>query len=143
MCFFRRGHSLRIALRNKKCYKIMDIAVVDSKVILTPYIYSQKSFTLGDTIEAAQKLSDRKFINALRVNKLQRLDGEVVHSYDLEWLEIRRADFASCFPCHAIVECEIPKGTFYWHNKWHREYASTSLKLTKIIWNPLEHESKY
>ena len=138
MCFYRRGHFLRIALRKKKCYKVMDISIVDSKVILTPRIYGRKSFALGGTIEAATKLSNRKFINALRINRLRMLEGEVVHSYDNKWFKDHRAEFASYYPCCAVIECEIPKGTFYWHNRWHREYAATSVKLVKVIWNPLD-----
>ena len=134
MCFFNRKQYLRYAVKDIKCVKVMNFDDLKDGIVLHSLLFNRHhSFNIGDTIKAAKKLSTNKLANALKISRTRVLQDEVVHSHDMRWLKNHR-DYDKYFYGTALVECVIPKGTFYWHNSYHQEYASPCVKLVKIIY---------
>ena len=127
------------------CFKAMHY----KKGRLSPEFYNEKTYKLGDTIEAAKlprvsipfkywfKKKDfrkkiKKELAAKRIDGTDRrkqLGREVVHSFFSE----RRAELWSRGEDLVIVECLIPEGEIYWENIYAAEYASFSIKLIRIL----------
>lgn len=63
------------------CYKVMNL--IDGKnIVVNSLIHPKGSgYSVGDTIHASEKLSRYKFINCWKIDRLDELTGEVVHSY--------------------------------------------------------------
>jgi hypothetical protein len=93
-------------------------------------------YLVGDIIHASKKLSRYKFINYWKIDKLDELAGEVVHSYanseDVNMYMSVYPHQPSVFP--VLVECEIPKGESYWAGNMSggRQYGSLSLRIKKV-----------
>jgi hypothetical protein len=103
----------------------------DGKKRLDSLIWNtREGYQIGDKIKAAKKLSHFKRRNAELINCLSELHGEVVHSF------IHLREVKACFSGtnSAIVECFIPKGEYYWENVIDGEYASVSLKISRILY---------
>ena len=117
------------------CYKVMNL--IDGKNIVVNSLVHPKGsgYSVGDIIHASEKLSRYKFINRRKIDKLDELNGEVVHSYansvDVNMYMSVYHHQPSVFP--VVVECEIPKGESYWAGNMSdgRQYGSLSLRIKK------------
>jgi hypothetical protein len=126
------------------CFKAMHY----KKGRLSPEFYNEKTYKLGDTIEAARlphvnipvkywfKKKDfrkkiKKELVAKRIDNEHRseLGREAVHSF----FSKRRAELWSQGEYLVIVECLIPEGEIYWENLYASQYASLSVKLIRIL----------
>lgn len=126
------------------CFKAMHY----KKGGLSPEFYNEKTYKLGDTIEAAKlphvhipfkywfKKKDfrkkiKKELAAKCIDDANRheLGREAVHSFFSE----RRAELWSQGEDLVIVECLIPEGEIYWENIYASQYASFSVKLLRIL----------
>lgn len=123
------------------CYKVMNL--IDGKdLVVNSLIHPKGSgYSVGDIIHASKKLSRYKFINCWKIDKLDELNGEVVHSYaNSEDVNMYMSVYhrqPSVFP--VLVECEIPKGEVYWAGNMLDavQYGSLSLRIKKAytkIW---------
>lgn len=106
--------------------------LIDGKnLVVNSLIHPKGSgYSVGDIIHASEKLSRYKFINCWKIDKLDRLNGEVVHSYaGLENVDMYRLSDGDVA---VFVECEIPRGETYWYNERFNEYGSLSLRVKSI-----------
>ena len=118
------------------CYKVMNL--IDGKnIVVNSLIHPKGSgYLVGDIIHASKKLSRYKFINYWKIDKLDELAGEVVHSYanseDVNMYMSVYPHQPSVLP--VLVECEIPKGESYWAGNMSdgRQYGSLSLRIKKV-----------
>lgn len=118
------------------CYKVMNL--IDSKnLVVNSLIHPKGSgYSVGDIIHASKKLSRYEFINRRKIDKLDELNGEVVHSYaNSEDVNMYMSVYhrqPSVFP--VVVECEIPKGEVYWAGNMLDavQYGSLSLMVKKV-----------
>lgn len=128
MCFKNGKHQVCKADEDIKCYKVMKFD--GEKHLSSPIWRTAKKYRVGDEITASTKLSYIRSKNARLINRLDELNGEVVHSF----VHLRDAVGERWGDNCAIVECTIPKGEYYWVNHFTREYASVSLKISKILY---------
>jgi hypothetical protein len=114
----------------------------DKNIVVNSLIHPKGSgYSVGDIIHASKKLSRHKFINCWKIDKLDELAGEVVHSY-ANYVNVNM--YMSVYPHQpsvfpVLVECEIPKGETYWagHMLDVDQYGSLSLRIKKAytkIW---------
>lgn len=124
MCFYRVSKYQK-AEQDIMCYKIMEL---DNNNGLHSSIYrTYITYHPGSKIKAYKKLSWFKKRNIERINALDRLNGEVVHSV-IDYSTALRHKYSQ----EVVVKCVIPKGEYYWVNYGHNEYASLSLKIIGI-----------
>lgn len=128
MCLIKDG-DFKIAKEPIRCFKVMDDQDGKGKVNST-WHPNKDGYSVGDTINAATKLSVYRRSNAKRINKLEALNGEVVHSYV-------KCPILHSFRDGHFVICEIPKGEYYWvsnfGNKRVDEYGSLSLTIKEVV----------
>lgn len=136
MCLYKGSKKRKKANKPITCYKVMNL--IDGKnIVVNSLIHPKGSgYSVGDIIHASKKLSRYKFINCWKIDKLDELAGEVVHSYaNSEKVNMYMSVYphqGSVFP--VLVECEIPKGESYWAGYMFDvgEYGSLSLRIKKV-----------
>lgn len=127
MCF-RRVLCHKKADKDIVCYKVM---VFDGVNRLSSLLCrTHKSYRPGDKIKAYEKLSLLKSKNVNLIDHKRFLKGEVVHSFK----DLKTTMQSVWGSGVAVVECIIPKGEYYWENSADCEYASLSLKISKIMY---------
>jgi len=138
MCLYKKG-DFKIANEPIECYKIMKyVDGFDKNRIISLYhnsLYIDKriGYVAGDYIKANKKLSKFKRVNRKKINNLDELNGEVVHSYieppmTPNWDNV------------VFVRCEIPMNEVFWVGNQSffdrskiEEYGSLSLQIKEII----------
>lgn len=142
MCFFKDYNcdKHKIADKDIVCYKSVYVKNPEddnpkegwSICAGFPYsvgaTYNEKTVLL-DELDKYQTLSDGVFHSYTRLD-LRYLHGMVSHN---EYYWFRRS--IKRFKC--VMECVIPAGTPYWENLECQEYASTSIKVLRIM-NPIK-----
>ena len=136
MCLYKGSKKRKKANEPISCYKVMNL--IDCRnIVVNSLIHPKGSgYSVGDIIHASKKLSRYKFINYWKIDKLDELAGEVVHSYaHSENVNM----YMSVYPHQpsvlpVLVECEIPKGESYWAGNMSggRQYGSLSLRIKKV-----------
>lgn len=128
MCFINTSQNLKKADKDIRCYKIMEF---DGEKYLKSLIWRKNErYQIGDKIKASKRLSCFRAKNVKLIDRLIELNGEVVHSFT----DLQHAVYESFGMDCTIVECIIPKGEYYWVNHVDKEYASVSLKISKILY---------
>lgn len=81
-------------------------------------------YAVGDTIEAAERYSKNKSLNAFIIDNFvgHWLEGQVVHAYQSKH---------EPGGCYASVKLSIPAGNYYWENE-DDEIVSTSMTIEEI-----------
>ncbi len=121
MCFVKMSINDKGQIANKNiiCYKRMNINKIDGKIKLeSPYLYFTYNKNIIYSIKSKfQKTGAQNF----------RIE-EGLHSYDnlIKARDMRNND-------EVIIECIIPKGSYYLQNKDNQEYVSNAIKGTKIV----------
>ena len=113
------------------CFKVMSI---DNKGRLNSLHYpSPKGYNLEDSIYGSGFYHGHPRRFAKHLSKQVDLNGEVVHSYRslITARNLRNACDFSLFGTYIVVQCIIPKGTWYWENQ-DGEYASFELRLSEF-----------
>lgn len=139
MCLYKGSKRKRKANESITCYKVMNL--IDGKnLVVNSLIHPKVSgYSVGDMIHASKKISRYKFINYWKIDKLDELAGEVVHSYAYS-VDVNM--YMSVYPHQGsvlpvLVECEIPKGESYWAGYMLDvdQYGSLSLRIKKVYTN--------
>lgn len=125
MCFYRTSKCQK-AEQDIVCYKMMEFD--NNNGLHSSWYHTNVTYYPGSKIKAYKKLSWFKKRNVERINALDHLCGEVVHSV----IDYSTA-FMHKYSQEVIVKCVIPKGEYYWVNYMHNEYASLSLKIIEIV----------
>jgi len=138
MCFFKDHSEHKITDRNIVCYKTVLVNTEDDNPKEGLSIYAGFRYKVGETyIENSLTLDE--------LNEKQRLYHGVFHSFTRisnEYLKELAVDNEYWFRrgikrTICIMECVIPAGTPYWENLGYQEYASTSIKVLRIV-NPIK-----
>ena len=109
------------------CYKVMNVYLNDdSDFELESLIYPcGKRYRIGDVMRPLQP------IRVEAIDEMGFVFAGVIHSFGLKALK-RRDKRGNIIGIRVCVECEIPKGEVYWHEKNSDTYISKSLVIKSI-----------
>lgn len=126
MCF-RRLEKHKVASEPITCYKVMNVYLNDdSDFELESLIYPcGKRYRIGDVMRPLQP------IRVEAIDEMAFVFAGVIHSFGLKALK-RRDKRGNIIGIRVCVECEIPKGEVYWHEKNSDTYISKSLVIKSI-----------
>lgn len=127
MCFFNLDKDTKkpiphkIAEEDLTCYKV--VWYVDKRHYVSEYQYHHHH--VGETYTADKFPLDY-------LDQSAKLNGGVFHSYAKKNISLY-IDKCGYGGAKRVIECIIPKGTPYWHNESHNEYASTSIMVVREV----------
>ena len=136
MCFYKDHSEHKIANKDIVCYKVgyvnptsTEFTECFSRVMKFPYkvgeTYIAERFTLYE-LDAKWMFHGGVFHSYTRISN--EYLKELVARNEYWWY---RRSVMNEFLC--IMECVIPAGTPYWENLDCQEYASTSIKVLRIM----------
>lgn len=137
MCFLKYYNSdkHKIADKDIVCYKSVYVNTEDDNPKDGWSICAGFHYKVGETYNEKTVLLDE-------LDRYQTLSDGVFHSYtrlDLRYLRgmVLYNEYYSIKHPKCVMECVIPAGTPYWENLECQEYASTSIKVLRIM-NPIK-----
>ena len=127
MCFHRIDKH-KVADAPIKCYKVMNLFLHDDSSLELESLYHPcgKRYRIGDV------MVPELYMPACVIDKMSLVESGVIHSFGLKALK-KQYERGNIKGIRVCVECEIPKGEVYWHNKNSGTYISKSLVIKSII----------
>ena len=130
MCFYIEEKNSKVKIANKDivCYKIVD--KLSKLYVNSRYTdYKYKLDELNKEINLV--IIDEFKVNNVIVNESKISSG--YHSYISKERAIRFLKNIKAYDEEVIVKCIIPRNSYYYINKRHKEYVSSNIIINKIM----------